>query len=266
MREFVAEAPNTTFDDVGGLDDAKQTLQQSVEWPLKYSRIFDETNTAPSSGVLMHGPPGTGKTLLARALAGESDINYLHVESPELIDKYVGESEKAVRELFSRARQSAPSIIFFDELDAIAGARGEDSHAVTERVVSQLLTELDSLQDTPNVTVLAATNSRDSIDPGLLRSGRFEEELHIDTPNEEERREIFQIHTEDKPFADDVDADIVATHDDLTGADIDAIVRNASMLAIDEAVEAKGIEAANDEADDIDITADHFETAIDNLD
>lgn len=265
MREFVAETPNTSFDDVGGLDEAKRALQQSVEWPLKYTRIFEETSTDPSSGVLMHGPSGTGKTLMARALAGTSDVNFIRVDSASLVDKYVGESEKAVRELFSRARQASPAILFFDEIDAIAGKRGEGSHEVTERVVSQLLTELDGLEGTPNVTVVAATSRKETIDSSLLRPGRFEEELLINMPDEEERREIFEIHVGDKPLADDVSSDIVADLDELNGADIESVVRRASMLAIDETVESQGIEHANQNADDITITSEHFEVALSNL-
>jgi len=182
MREYVAESPTTDFSDVGGLDEAKQTLRESVEWPLTYDRLFEETNTDPPSGVLLYGPPGTGKTLLARALAGETDANFVRVDGPEIIDRYVGESEKAIREVFERARQSAPSIVFFDELDAIAAARG-DGHEVTERVVSQLLTELDGMQENPNLVVLAATNRKDQIDPALLRPGRLDTHVFVGEPD-----------------------------------------------------------------------------------
>lgn len=181
MREYVAESPNTDFSDVGGLEEAKQTLRESVEWPLTYDRLFEKTNTDPPSGVLLYGPPGTGKTLLARALAGETDVNFVRVDGPEIIDRYVGESEKAIREVFERARQSAPSIVFFDEIDAITAARG-DSHEVTERVVSQLLTELDGMRENPNLVVLAATNRKDFIDPALLRPGRLDTHVLVGDP------------------------------------------------------------------------------------
>ncbi|SNZ04814.1 transitional endoplasmic reticulum ATPase [Natronoarchaeum philippinense] len=266
MREFVAETPEVGYDDVGGLDDAKQTLREAVEWPLAYDRLFAETNTAPPSGVLLYGPPGTGKTLLARALAGESDVNFVHVNGPELLDRYVGESEKAVREVFERARTSAPSIVFFDEIDAIAAKR-EDSHEVTERVVSQLLTELDGLVENPNLVVLAATNRKDAIDPALLRPGRLDTHVEVPQPDADGRRAIVEVHGRGKPFAEDVDLDALA--DDLegyTGADLEAIVREASMLAIREMAEKLGPEEADERADEIEITGEHFERAVESVD
>jgi transitional endoplasmic reticulum ATPase len=178
MREYVAESPTVTFDDVGGLDAAKDTLEQAVEWPLEYGPLFEATGTDPPSGVLLYGPPGTGKTLLARAVAGESGVNFIRVAGPELMDRYVGESEKAVREVFDRARQTAPAIVFFDEIDGIASQRA-DSHEVTERVVSQLLTELDSAAEDPNLVVIGATNRKDVIDPALLRPGRLEQHVEV---------------------------------------------------------------------------------------
>ncbi|MCL9812981.1 CDC48 family AAA ATPase [Natranaeroarchaeum aerophilus] len=265
MREWVAETPDVSFADVGGLDDAKSTLREAVEWPLTYDRLFSVTNTEPPSGVLLHGPPGTGKTLLARALAGESDVNFVHVNGPELLDRYVGESEKAVREVFDRARQSAPSIVFFDEIDAIAAQR-EDSHEVTERVVSQLLTELDGMVENPNLVVLAATNRKDAIDPALLRPGRLDNHVEVPAPNAAGRRAIIEVHGRGKPFADDVDLEEIA--DDLegyTGADIEAIVREASMLSIRETAAELGPEEANERADEIEITAEHFEHAMESV-
>jgi len=265
MREFVAETPDVGYDDVGGLDDAKQTLREAVEWPLAYERLFSETNTDPPSGVLLHGPPGTGKTLLARALAGESDVNFVHVNGPELLDRYVGESEKAVREVFERARTSAPSIVFFDEIDAIAAQR-EDSHEVTERVVSQLLTELDGLVENPNLVVLAATNRKDAIDPALLRPGRLDTHVEVPEPDKEGRRAIVEVHGRGKPFADDVDLDELADElEGYTGADLEAVVREASMLAIREMAEELGPEEADERADEIEIGADHFERAIESV-
>ncbi|WP_255171769.1 CDC48 family AAA ATPase [Natrononativus amylolyticus] len=265
MREYVAESPNTDFSNVGGLEDAKQTLRESVEWPLTYDRLFEATNTRPPSGVLLYGPPGTGKTLLARALAGETDVNFVRVDGPEIVDRYVGESEKAIRKVFERARQAAPSIVFFDEIDAIAGTRGE-SHEVTERVVSQLLTELDGMRENPNLVVLAATNRKDFIDPALLRPGRLDTHVLVPEPDHEARRKILEVHTRGKPIADDVDLEELA--DDLegyTGADLEALVRDASMKAIREVATEHGPAAANERADEVLIERRHFEAARESL-
>ncbi|WP_136715137.1 AAA family ATPase [Halorientalis salina] len=265
MREYVAETPDVSFDDVGGLDEAKSRLQEAVEWPLSYRALFEATSTDPPSGVLLHGPPGTGKTLLARALAGESDVNFIHVAGPELLDKYVGESEKAVREVFERARQAAPSIVFFDEIDAIAGRRGETNEA-TERVVSQLLTELDGLAENPTLVVLAATNRRESLDPALLRPGRLEQHVEVPDPDESARREILAVHAAGKPLGEDVDMDELAVETaGYSGAELEALVREASMLAIREFAAEHGPEAANDRADEVVIRGDHFEAATDSV-
>jgi len=263
MREYVAESPTTDFSDVGGLDEAKQTLRESVEWPLTYDRLFEETNTDPPSGVLLYGPPGTGKTLLARALAGETDVNFVRVDGPEIIDRYVGESEKAIREVFERARQSAPSIVFFDELDAIAAARG-DGHEVTERVVSQLLTELDGMRENPNLVVLAATNRKDQIDPALLRPGRLDTHVFVGEPDLDAREKILAVHTQGKPLADDVDVnELAAELEGYTGADLEALVRDASMRAIREVAADSDPETANERADEVRIERRHFEVARD---
>jgi len=261
MREFVAEAPETEFDDVGGLEEAKATLREAVSWPLSHPELFEETGTAAPSGILLYGPPGTGKTLLARAVANESDVNFVSVAGPELLDKYVGESEKAVREVFERARQSAPSIVFFDEIDSIATERRGDDDA-TERVVSQLLAELDGLVDNPNLVVLAATNRRDALDPALLRPGRLETHVEVPHPDEAARREILEIHTADKPLVPEVDLDTLAA--DLagaTGAEIESLAREASMLAIREAVSERGLKEASARAGEIEIRPEHFDRA-----
>ncbi|MFA9416570.1 AAA family ATPase [Natrinema sp. HArc-T2] len=261
MREYVAESPTTDFSDVGGLEDAKRTLRESVEWPLTYDRLFEETNTDPPSGVLLHGPPGTGKTLLARALAGETDVNFVRVDGPEIIDRYVGESEKAIRKVFERARQAAPSIVFFDEIDAITAARGE-GHEVTERVVSQLLTELDGMRENPNLVVLAATNRKDQIDPALLRPGRLDTHVFVGEPDLEAREQILTVHTRGKPLADDVD--IAALAGDLegyTGADLEALVRDASMRAIREVASEHDPATANEKASTVRIERRHFDAA-----
>jgi transitional endoplasmic reticulum ATPase len=269
MREFVAEAPDTNFADVGDLEEAKQTLTEAVEWPLAYRNLFEQTGTQPPTGILLHGPPGTGKTLLARALAGESDVNFIHVDGPELLDRYVGESEKAVREIFDRARQAAPTIVFLDEIDAIAGERGSGMGGgaeVSERVVSQLLTEMDGLAENPNLVVLAATNRRDSLDRALLRPGRLEEHIEVPAPDEAGRRAILAVHADDRPLGDDVDLDeLAADLEGYTGADLEAVVRDASMRAIREAADAWGVEQADRNADEIRIQKKHFEAAVEKV-
>ncbi|MFC6825772.1 CDC48 family AAA ATPase [Halopelagius fulvigenes] len=268
MREFVAESPTTTFDEVGGLEEAKGTLERAVTWPLTYAPLFEAANTDAPSGVLLHGPPGTGKTLLARAIAGESGVNFIHVRGPELLDRYVGESEKSVREVFERARQAAPAIVFFDEIDAIATNRdsmGGDS-GVTERVVSQLLTELDRLADNPNLVVLAATNRKDALDPALLRPGRLESHVEVPAPDADARRAILGVHTREKPVAEDVDLDALAGRmEGYSGADVAAVCREAAMRAIEEVASAYEGEAANDHADEVRIRREHFDAALDSV-
>jgi transitional endoplasmic reticulum ATPase len=267
MREYVAETPAVDFDDVGGLDDAKRTLREAVEWPLSYGPLFEAANAEPPSGLLLYGPPGTGKTLLARAIASESDVNFIHVAGPEVMDRYVGESEEAVREVFDRARQAAPAIVFFDEIDAIAGHRGPDTHEVSERVVSQLLTELDGLAENPNIVVLAATNRREAIDDALLRPGRLEEHLLVPEPDEAARREILAVHTREKPLAEDVDLDALAADlEGYTGAEIDALVRAAAMRAVREVAEDVDPGEAAAHAGEVEIRADHVAAARERLD
>ena len=268
MREYVAESPTTTFADVGGLADAKQTLERAVTWPLTYAPLFDAAETDPPTGVLLHGPPGTGKTLLARAIAGESGVNFVQVAGPELLDRYVGESEKAVREVFERARQAAPAIVFFDEIDAVAANRddaGGDS-GVGERVVSQLLTELDRVSDHPSLLVLAATNRKAALDPALLRPGRLESHVLVPTPDEAARREILDVHLDDRPLGDDIDRDdLAARTEGYSGADITAVVREASMRAIEAVVDAYDGEAANDHADEVVVSRSHVEAALERV-
>jgi transitional endoplasmic reticulum ATPase len=268
IREYVAESPTTTFDDVGGLDAAKQTLERAVIWPLTYGPLFDSVNTDPPTGALLYGPPGTGKTLLARAIAGEAEINFVEVAGPELLDRYVGESEKAVREVFERARQAAPAIIFFDEIDAVAANRaggGTDS-GVGDRVVSQLLTELDRITDHPNLVVLAATNRRDTIDSALLRPGRLESHIAVPRPDAAARRAILEIHLAGKPLADNIDRDeLVGKTAGYVGADIEAMVRDASVRAIESVTTEYDGATANEHADEIVLTRSHFETALDSI-
>ena len=243
MREVVIESPNVSWNDIGGLHEVKQELQEAVEWPMKYNEVFMHMDANPPKGILLYGPPGTGKTLLAKAVATESEANFISVKGPEFMSKWVGESEKAVRETFRKARQAAPCVIFFDEIDAIAPSRGGltgDSH-VTERMISQLLTELDGLEDLKDVTVIAATNRPDIIDTALLRPGRFDKLLYIKNPDEEARKEIFKIHLKKKPLADDVDIDELAKKtENYTGADIAAVCNQAVMEGIREYIKKYG--------------------------
>jgi len=263
MREYVAESPSVDFHDVGGLEAPKATLEQAVEWPLLYAPLFEAADTDPPSGVLLYGPPGTGKTLLARALAGESGVNFVHVNGPELLDRYVGESEESVREVFELARQTAPSIVFLDEIDAVAGRRGE-THEVTERVVSQLLTEMDKAADNPTVVVVAATNRKDVLDEALLRPGRLEEHVEVPRPDATGRRKIFDVHLRGKPIADDVEVEeLVRETEGFSGAELAAVVREAAMAAIHEVATAYGHEVANDHADEVRLTREQFRAAID---
>jgi transitional endoplasmic reticulum ATPase len=235
LREVLIETPNVTWENIGGLQELKQELREAIEWPLKYSDIFEEAGAKPPKGILLCGPPGTGKTLLAKAVTKESEANFIHVKGPALMNKFVGESEKGVREIFRKAKQTAPCIIFFDEIDALAPKRGSgitDSH-VSERVISQLLTEMDGLEELHGVIILAATNRIDIIDPALLRPGRFDLLLQVPPPNEEARLEIFKIHTAKKPLAKNVSLQkLVEETEGCTGADIEAVCREATMRTI----------------------------------
>ena len=240
LREVFVEIPDVKWTDIGGVKDVKQELQEAVEWPLKYQGLFVHSDATPPKGILLYGPPGTGKTLMAKAAAHESEANFISIKGPELLSKWVGESEKGVREVFRKARQAAPCIVFFDEIDAIAptrGSLGSDSH-VTERVISQLLTELDGLEVLSNVIIIAATNRPDIIDPALLRPGRFDRLLYVPPPDKEARIQILKIHTSKKPLAEDVRIDTLANQTDgYTGADIAALASAAVMLALREHIE-----------------------------
>ncbi|MDI6708482.1 MAG: CDC48 family AAA ATPase [Candidatus Thermoplasmatota archaeon] len=238
MREVFIEAPKVKWKDVGGLEQAKQELIEAVEWPLKYPEVFETFKTKPPKGILLYGPPGTGKTLLAKAVATESEANFISIKGPELLSKFVGESERGVREMFRKARQAAPCIIFFDEIDSMAPSRtvSFDSH-VSERVVSQLLTELDGLEELKDVVVLCASNRPDMIDKALLRPGRIDRLIYIPPPGKEERKKILEIHLEGKPLAKDVDLDELAEKtSNYVGADLEAICREAVMLSLREVV------------------------------
>jgi len=234
MREVFVESPNVHWNDVGGLGKVKENLQEAVEWPLKYPERFTKLGITPPKGILLHGPPGCGKTLLARAVATESQANFISIRGPEIFSKWVGESEKAIREIFRKARMAAPSIIFFDEFDALVPARGAGTDSrVTERVISQLLTEIDGLLTLQNVLVIAATNRPDIIDPAVLRPGRFDRRVYVPSPTEEARRKILEIKTDGMPLDDSVDLDKLASRTNgYSGADIEAIAREAAINAL----------------------------------
>jgi transitional endoplasmic reticulum ATPase len=266
LREVFVEIPDVKWDDIGGLADVKQELQEAVEWPLKYQGLFLHSDATPPKGILLYGPPGTGKTLMAKAAAHESEANFISIKGPELLSKWVGESEKGVREVFRKARQAAPCIVFFDEIDAIAPTRGgvgSDSH-VTERVISQLLTELDGLEVLSNVIIIAATNRPDIIDAALLRPGRFDRLLYVPPPDKESRIKIFKIHTSKKPLADDVKIEALAAHTEgYTGADIAALASAAVMLALREHIEKyKDPKKAESAKTELKLHMKHFEEAM----
>jgi len=247
MREFLIEIPKISWEDIGGLEEAKQQLREAVEWPLTKPDVFKRMGITPPRGIMLYGPPGTGKTLLAKAVAGESNANFISIKGPEVMSKWVGESEKAVRELFKKARQVAPTIVFLDELDSIAPPRGTDvgSH-VTDSVVNQLLTSIDGLESMEGVVVIGATNRPDIIDPGLLRPGRFDRLVLIRSPDKKARLQIFKIHTKSMPLDKDVDLEELSEiTENYSGADIEALCREAAMLAIRENDEAKKIKKSH---------------------
>ncbi|MFB6074925.1 MAG: CDC48 family AAA ATPase [Haloarculaceae archaeon] len=268
LREVFVEVPDVTWDDVGGLEDTKERLRETIQWPLEYPEVFDTLDMQAAKGVLMYGPPGTGKTLLAKAVANEAQSNFISVKGPELLNKYVGESEKGVREVFSKARENAPTVVFFDEIDSIATERGSGSGTsnVGERVVSQLLTELDGLEEMEDVVVVATTNRPDLIDSALLRPGRLDRHVHVPVPDEEARRAIFDVHTREKPLADGVDLDRLARRTEgYVGADIEAVCREASMAATREFINSVDPEEIDDTVGNVVITMDHFEDALEEV-
>jgi transitional endoplasmic reticulum ATPase len=266
MREVFVEIPDISWDDIGGLESIKQEMQEAVEWPLKYQGIFTFADAMPPKGILLYGPPGTGKTLMAKAAANESEANFISIKGPELLSKWVGESEKGVREIFRKARQAAPCIIFFDEIDAIAPKRGGDfgdSH-VTERLISQLLTELDGLEILTNVVVIGATNRPDIVDAALLRPGRFDRLLYVPPPDRDSRIQIIKIHVKKKPLDDAVDIERLADQTEgYTGADIASLSSAAVMLALREHVSKyKDPKEAEEHKEELKIHMTHFENAM----
>jgi transitional endoplasmic reticulum ATPase len=243
MREFLIEVPRVSWDEIGGLESAKQQLREAVEWPLTKPEVFERMGITPPRGILLYGPPGTGKTLLAKAVASESSANFISIKGPEVMSKWVGESEKAVRELFKKARQVAPTIVFLDELDSIAPMRGTDSGThVHDSVVNQLLTSIDGLESMEGVVVIAATNRPDIIDQGLLRPGRFDRLVLIQAPDQKAREEIFKIHTASMPLDKSVNLKKLAEIcENYSGADIEALCREAAMIAIRKDDKAKKV-------------------------
>ncbi len=254
MREVLIEVPNVKWDDVGGLEKVKQDLKESVEWPLKMPENFERLGIRPPSGILLYGPPGCGKTMLAKAVATESKSNFISVKGPELFSKWVGESEKRVRELFRRAKQVSPSIIFFDEIDALAPRRGLAlGEHVSEKIVSQMLTELSGLEELHDVIVIAATNRPDMLDPALLRPGRFDRHILVPVPDEKSRLKILEIKTKNMPLKKVDLKKLAKKTEGFSGADLDALCREAGMRALRENKKAK------------EVKMNHFETALKEL-
>jgi transitional endoplasmic reticulum ATPase len=256
--------PDVKWEDIGGLVHVKEELKETIEWPLKYSNVFKKTNANSPKGILLYGPPGTGKTLLAKAIANESGLNFISVKGPSLISKYVGESERGIREVFKKAKQSSPTILFFDEIDSLVPKRGEsstDAH-VTERVISQFLAEMDGIEELKGVIVLAATNRLDIVDPAILRSGRFDLLFEFTLPDEETRLSIFKIHTRNKPLYKDVDLRTFAKKTDgMTGSDIELLCQRALKNTIRKFIKEKK-ETADAQASELIVTYDDFEKAL----
>ena len=260
LREVLVQVPNVTWDDVGGLESLKEELYEAVEWPLKHREAFEHTDLAAPKGILLYGPPGTGKTLIAKAVAHTTESNFISIKGPELLSKWVGESEKGIREIFRKARQASPCIIFLDELDSLAPSRssGSSDSNVTERVVSQLLTEIDGLEELQDVLIIGATNRVDLIDSALLRPGRFDRIIEVPLPDTKGRENIFKIHTKKKPLAEGVDfAKLVELTDGFSGAEIEGMCNRAAMSSIRRYVDKKEKNVKS-----IKVTQEDFETAI----
>jgi len=265
IREVFVEVPDVKWSDVGGLENIKQELKEAIEWPLKYPDVFREAGTNPPKGILLYGKPGTGKTLLAKAVANESGVNFISIKGPQLISRYVGESERGVRETFRKAKHAAPTILFLDEIDSLIPRRGSsstDAH-VTERVISQFLTEMDGIEELKGVVVLAATNRLDLVDPAILRSGRFDLLFELPVPDEQTREEIFRIHTKNKPLDKDVDLKRLAKEtESRVGSDIEFICRKASMFAVREYIEHNSAKKKISADGELKVSKQHFDEAI----
>jgi transitional endoplasmic reticulum ATPase len=268
LREVFVETPEVTWEAVGGLEETKERLRETVQWPLDYPDVFETLDVQAAKGVLLYGPPGTGKTLLAKAVANEAQSNFISVKGPELLNKYVGESEKGVREVFSKARENAPTVVFFDEIDSIATERGQQTSdsGVGERVVSQLLTELDGLEELEDVVVIATSNRPDLIDNALLRPGRLDRHVHVPVPDRDAREAIFEVHTREKPLADDVDfAALARRTEGYVGADIEAVCREAAMAATREFVNSVPSAEMSESVGNVRVSREHFEHALDEV-
>ena len=263
LREVLVQIPDVSWDDVGGLDELKEELQESIEWPIKHKEAYDYVDVEAPKGVLLHGPPGTGKTLIAKALAKTTESNFISIKGPELLSKWVGESEKGVREIFRKARQAAPCIIFLDEVDALVPKRGSgssDSH-VTENIVSQILTEIDGLEELHNVLIIGATNRLDIVDEALLRPGRFDRIIQVGNPDSKGRKHIFEIHTKKKPLDSNIDMKkLVEITDGFSGAEIEEVCNRASLYGVKRFVESKEKSVKT-----IKVTQKDFETSIEKI-
>ncbi len=265
IREVFIEVPDVKWTDVGGLENIKQELKEAIEWPLKYPDVFKKAGTNPPKGILLYGKPGTGKTLLAKAVANESGVNFISIKGPQLISRYVGESERGVRETFRKAKHAAPTILFLDEIDSLVPKRGSsstDAH-VTERVISQFLTEMDGIEELKGVVVLAATNRLDLVDPAILRSGRFDLLFELPVPDEKTREEIFKIHTKNKPLNGTVELKRLAKEiEGRTGSDIEFVCRKASMFAVREYIERNSVKEKISAGEGLRVSKQHFDEAI----
>ncbi|MFW9895422.1 MAG: AAA family ATPase, partial [Candidatus Thorarchaeota archaeon] len=231
--------PDISWEDIGGLEEIKQELREAVEWPLKYPKLYEKAGIRPLNGILLFGPPGCGKTLLAKAIANESQSNFIAIKGPEIYSKWVGESERAVREIFRKARQAAPSILYFDEIDAISSGRGtnESTHTFAS-IVNQILVEMDGIENRKGIVIIASTNRPDIVDPAFLRPGRFDRLIYVKEPDYEARLKILQVHTKDMPLADDVSLKSIAQNTvGYSGADLENVCREAGMQAIREEME-----------------------------
>jgi len=260
LREILVEIPNVTWEDIGGSEDVKRQLREAVEWPSEHPELYEISRLRPPRGILLFGPPGTGKTLLAKAVAHEFGVNFISVKGPELMSRFVGESEKALREIFRKARHSSPCVIFFDEIDALVpprAASSSDSHA-GERVVAQMLSEMDGVEELQDVLVLAATNRLDRIDPALLRPGRFDYLVKLELPSEEERVAILRVHTQNRPLDSSVDlSHLAGKTTGCSGADLEKLSREATMNAIREFLSTN-----ENDVTDFRIAQGHFEAAL----
>ncbi len=267
LREVLIEVPNVRWEDIGGLEEVKQELREAVEWPLTYPKAFERLGITPPKGILLYGPPGTGKTLLAKAVANESEANFIAIRGPEVLSKWVGETEKRVREIFRKARQAAPTVIFIDEIDAIAPARGSYEGARhMDTLINQLLTEMDGIERNSGVVVIGATNRPDIIDPALLRPGRFDRLILVPAPDERARLEIFKVHTKRVPLAEDVSLEELAKKTEgYSGADIEAVVREAALTALRRIVRGISVKEERAEEEFLDklrVTMKDFEEAL----